>query len=244
MTAQSENPYAPAHAILLLDTEHSGIVPFINELTGEATLPEDVPLPRMKMGVNGVDLDLSVVAAPLQSDLLGFALATSPLRGTLEPAVARHRAHLRILAAPAEPFAVQRALMAATARLASRDDVTAVLLPHQEALTTDVMYVGEAMQRPALTWFRTNAAGQGDGTSIAFTRGMWALGGTDVVLQGVPWTPAEAFSALRAAVATALEAERPPREGDTLEVSGVPHTLETGVDPIDGRPVLRLVAAG
>lgn len=243
MTAQSENPYAPAHTILLIDTEHTGIAPFINDLTGAATLPEDLPLPRLKMGVNGVDLDLSLFGSPLQSDLLGFALATSPLRATLEPAVDRHRAHLRILAAAAEPFAVQRALMAATARLASRDDVKAVLLPHQEALTTDVMYVGEAMQRPALTWFRTNAAGQGDGTAIAFTRGMWALGGTDLVLQGVASDPAEAFAALRAAVATALEAERPPREGDTLEVAGAPYTLTPGVDPIDGRPVLRLVAA-
>lgn len=82
--------------------------------------------------MNSVELDLSVAAAPLRSDLLGFALATSPLRSTLEPVVARHRAHVRNLAARQDAFAVQGALTAATARLASRDDVGAVLLPHQE----------------------------------------------------------------------------------------------------------------
>lgn len=241
MAAPDESPFDPAHVILLLERDASSIAPFVNELAGKEEIPEQLPLPRIAMTVNGVKLDLSIAAAPLRSDLLGFALATSPLRSTLEPVVTRHRAHVRILAARHDAFAVQGALTAATARLASRDDVGAVLLPHQEALTTDVMYVGETIQRPALTWFRTNAAQAGDGTSIAFTRGLWAMGGRDVVLPGAPWDPAETFAALRAGVAAVLEDGRLPREGETIDVAGAPHALAPGVDPIDGRAVLTAV---
>ena len=243
MTTPDESPFAAAHAILLLDHEATSVLPFAKALGASNGLPEDVPLPRLGMNVIGVRLDLSVFAAPLQSKLLDFALANSPVRSILEPAVAAHRSHLLVLAAREDPFRVQQALTPVVATLASGDGVTAVLLPHQEAITTDVLYAGETQQRPALTWFRTNAAAHGDGMAAAFTRGLWALGGTDVVLWRVPCEPAQAFRELRGAVATLLEAGRLPREGDVMSVAGASYALTPGVDPIDGRAVLISAAA-
>lgn len=203
------------------------------------------PVPQLVLPVNGVDVDLGVHTSPVPADALAPDLGVSPLRQTLEPAVAAHRAHVSVTVPVGADWRSSLAVFAnVVARLLDRDDAKAVWLPQQRLLTTDVMFQGDVHTRPELVFARVHAmweAGQG-GPSIGFTQGLAAIGGTEVQLgaNGVP--PAQLFEDLRRAVADSLAAGTLPSAGGRLTVAGYSLGLVPSTSRVTGGPVLELRA--
>lgn len=203
------------------------------------------PVPQLVLPVNGVDVDLGVHTSPVPADALAQDLGVSPLRQTLEPAVAAHRAHVSVTVPVGADWRSSLAVFAnVVARLLDRDDAKAVWLPQQRLLTTDVMFQGDVHDRPELVFARVHAmweAGQG-GPSIGFTQGLAAIGGTEVQLgaNGVP--PAQLFEDLRRAVADSLAAGTLPSAGGRLTVAGYSLGLVPSTSRVTGGPVLELRA--
>lgn len=223
--------------------------------TGEVLAPLDPatagrmanvpPVPQLVLPVNGVDVDLGVHTSPVPADALGPDLGVSPLRQTLEPAVAAHRAHVSVTVPVGADWRSSLTVFAnVVARLLDRDDAKAVWLPQQRLLTTDVMFQGDVHTRPELVFARVHAmweAGQG-GPSIGFTQGLAAIGGTEVQLGANGVAPAQLFEDLRRAVADSLAAGTLPSAGGRLTVAGYSLGLVPSTSRVTGGPVLELRA--
>lgn len=203
------------------------------------------PVPQLVLPVNGVDVDLGVHTSPVPADALAPDLGVSPLRQTLEPAVAAHRAHVSVTVPVGADWRSSLAVFAnVVARLLDRDDAAAVWLPQQRLLTTDVMFQGDVHTRPELVFARVHAmweAGQG-GPSIGFTQGLAAIGGTEVQLGANGVAPAQLFEDLRRAVADSLAAGTLPSAGGRLTVAGYSLGLVPSTSRVTGGPVLELRA--
>lgn len=195
--------------------------------------------------VNGHELRFAV-APPETSESFRLALSESLVRTRVEAGAADHRSTVVVstpVGAGIDPYAAHELLSYLAAGLLDRDDATAIWLPHQGQVTTDVLFIGELERRSAHTWFRSMAMwlDQGAGTSHAFTEGLGAFGSLDVQWSGVTLPPQEAWTALRTAIADLLEARTIPTPGLSLEVAGVRHVLVAGTDLARGTPVLDLV---
>lgn len=203
------------------------------------------PVPQLVLPVNGVDVDLGVHTSPVPAEALAPDLGVSPLRQTLEPVVAAHRAHVSVTVPVGSDWRSSLAVFAnVVARLLDRDDAKAVWLPQQRLLTTDVMFQGDVHTRPELVFARVHAmweAGQG-GPSIGFTQGLAAIGGTEVQLGANGVAPAQLFEDLRRAVADSLAVGTLPSAGGRLTVAGYSLGLVPSTSRVTGGPVLELRA--
>ena len=198
-------------------------------------------LPAFEMGVNGAELQIGVFAEPVKDPGLRADLSISSLRATLEPALANHRAFIRLGISPPADFLDAMITWAnVLAYLLERDDAAAVWLPYQQQVTTDVMFTGWMERDPAVNLTGVHAMWVDGSTSVAFTSGLAALGGRELQLSAAA-EPAALFAALRDATADRVGRSQLPVAGGTLTVSGTPHQLVEATGLVDGRPVLSLV---
>lgn len=247
MTDRTEAATVPIRAVVLLSTvppDMANVFDSIQEGMGASVA--GVPLlPDLSIGVNGAELRIGAFGAPVTDPGLRSDLATSPLRQTLEPAVAQHVAAITLGVAPPSDFtAVMTTWLNVLAYLLDRDDAAAVWLPYQSLVNTDVMFIGMMERDPAVNMTATHAARWSDEpemTSLAFTRGLAALGGRELQWSA-PEQPATLFQSLQAAVSGEVGQGRLPQPGGTLTVGGASYQLADGVSLIDGNPVLNLVA--
>lgn len=243
----AEPPWA-VHVLLTTRPER-GFADVIDTISpGSGARFEGVDLPGLAVPV-GEEEFLIALTGPLSDQTLLAHAAISPMRSHVEPVAREHRAS--ILIAPRKrstPRQEQTALAKVAALFAAREDAEAVWLPHQETLTTDVLYRGEVAQRPSLVFFRVHAM-QLDadaGTSHAFTRGLVPHLGREVQLSGTTLDPGIAFEQLRTALCEVIDADGALGVDDRLVVAGVPYVARDGRDLIGehtGRPgsVLDLV---
>lgn len=185
----------------------------------------DAPLDTISINLNGTPASFELVKEPLVAPELDYAVSQSPLRDLVGAAVAKHRAYLVISLQNPDVFDASGMLANVTARYADDDAGLAVWLPDADRATTAIMYAGEVDERPASAYFNTMAARLDESTAIAHTIGVHHLGGAEVQLRSSAFDPATAFTELRNAVATVLEARTLPVAGLTLTIAGLPHTL-------------------
>ncbi|PWD51340.1 hypothetical protein C8046_12390 [Serinibacter arcticus] len=221
----------------------ASIGPILDQLMPDASSAlGGLPLSQLSMDVNGVPMTFQVVAGPLAARELEYAVSQSLLRDRVRAAVQAHRGYLVLSADDVtDVFRASALLSDVTATYAASDAGLAVWLPEMDLATTDVIYAGEASQRPALTWFNTMAAAVDQATSIAHTIGLAHLGGQEVQLRSGALGPADAYRELRSSVATVLESGTFPTPGSTLTVAGVPHMLTAGESEIGMGRVLDAV---
>ncbi|HIZ34548.1 MAG TPA: hypothetical protein H9815_02130 [Candidatus Ruania gallistercoris] len=242
---------ATISAVVLLDTEPRGVGAYLSRISPQLQtrvdqVPQLAELAALGLTINGSDVVVRTEQTPLQHDRLSAAVRQSPVRQLVEPAVAGHRGRVEVtISEITDPHSAQHTLSGVTAAIAGGADAVAVYLPHQSRATTQVLYVGEAVQRPAQTWFWAPAMwlDQQQGTAHAFTEGLAVLGGLEVQYSNVPVEPAQAFRTLRSIVAEVLEAGSVPRTGLGVDIDGVPHQFVLGTDVIRRIPVLDLVPA-
>ncbi|WP_243227678.1 hypothetical protein [Microbacterium sp. CIAB417] len=233
-----------ARIVILLRTLPAGI--------GEVLAPvaptvaqslHGAPVSRIEVTVNGVPVTFHLRSEPLRARELDYAVAQSPLSALVSEAVARHVAHLVVsVEAPTDVFDAHHVVSQLGAAFAQENGL-AVWLPDADLATTDVMYVGEVSERPALNWFHTMAARLDETASIAHTIGLGRFGAPDVQLVSSVLAPAEAHAALRDAVAGILEARRVPEAGDYVHVAGVASVLTPGQSRLGMPVVLDVVTA-
>ena len=242
---------ATVSAVVLLDIEPRGVGEYLSRISPQlqAKVDQTPPLAdllALGLTINGSDVMVRTEQAPMEHDGLSYAIAQSPVRQLLEPAVAGHRGWVEVtISQITDPHSAQRTLSGVTAAIAGGAYAVAVYLPHQYRATTQVLYVGEAAQRLAQTWFWAPAMwlDQQQGVSHAFTEGLAVLGGLEVQYSNVPADPAEVFRRLRSTVAEVLETGSVPQAGLGADIDGVPHQFVPGTDRIRNIPVLDLLPA-
>ncbi|KQY54577.1 MULTISPECIES: hypothetical protein [unclassified Nocardioides] len=204
------------------------------------------PVPALASRVNGCELTLGVVGAPITDRDLLADLSTSPLRATLEPAVAAHRAYATITAPTDDPWTSSDLVSNLVAYLLDDTDAKAVWLPRQMIVNTDVMYVHDVAEgQPERTWFRVHAMQGSAGAATAFTRGLGAFGWPEVQATNWPGGPADAFTALTEALGARVRERRALGAGEQLELAGTRFSLQPGTDVVgQGLDVLDLVPGG
>ncbi len=205
-----------------------------------------VPLmPRLELGVNGAELVIGAVDAPVDDPGLAADLTTSPMRQRLEPVVASHRAHVTLGITPASQtfYGPMLTWTNVLAYLIDNLGAKGVWIPAQMSVTTDVLFVGD-MEQPTRNFARVHAMwlDQQQGASLAFTAGLRALGWRELLVRRHD-QPAAIFQDLRAALAEVLDRHQLPALGSTMSLGGVPHRLVEGTHVIDGSPVFELVPA-
>jgi hypothetical protein len=203
------------------------------------------PAPQVPVVVDGRELLVGVSTSPVPADALGPDLGVSPMRARLEPVAAAHRAVVSVTAEVGTDWAgAMRTVVHAVGRLLERDDAGAVWFPQQRLLTTDVLFRGDAANRPELNFARVHAMWQAapGGPAIGFTQGLAALGGQEVQLVAHGVDPARLFEDLRQAVADGLATGTLPAPGGRLTVAGYPLHLVPTTSQVTGQPVLELRA--
>lgn len=244
MTEQPPTPAVSAHVLLSsVPTDMGEVLSSIQPGMGDPLA--GVPLmPSFGMTVNGADLTIGAFGEPISDPRLQVDLSTSLLRQRLTEPVAEHRASISLGVSPPQDFAASMDTWATVvAYLLDRDDAVAVWLPYQQQVTTDVMFIGWAERDMAvnLTGVHAMWLDQAQGSSVAFTSGLAALGGRELQLRGER-QPAAAHGLLQAGTAAELNQSRLPQPGGTLLLDNAPYQLVESTGVVDGRPVLDLVA--
>lgn len=233
-------------AYVLLGTVPSGMAEVMDSIQPGFGGPyEGIPLlPDLALVLNDADMRIGSFGQPVTDPGLSADLAVSPLRGTLEPAVAGHQAAIRLAVnPPAGDFLPSMITWAnVLAYLLSRDDAAAVWIPYQQQVTTDVMFTGWMERDPAVNLTGVHAMRVDQSSSVAFTSGLAALGGRELQLRAAA-DPGALFTALRDATAEEVGRSRLPAAGGTMAVGGAQHHLVEAAGLVDARPVLDLVAA-
>lgn len=246
MTA-SPTPTTPDVVILLPDvpTSMGDVFGLVAPALEQALAPMP-PVPQLVVPINGVELDLGLHTTPCADQALHGDLANSPLRAELDEPVATHRAYATISASdkPDDVWSGPDLLTNVTATILDKSAATAVWLPGQMLVNTDVLYVGDvARDQPERTWFRVHSMWLDDARTqtMGFTRGLARLGWPELQLHGVAQDPGQVWTDFTASVGSLLAARQsPPVAGGQLTVGETAYTLRPGTG-ILGDPVLDLV---
>lgn len=212
--------------VVLREQPYAGVGEVLDLLSpgGSAQLP-DPNADTETMRLSGVDVTLQIGREPLAARELEYAVAQSPLKPRIEPAVARHGGYTAVSIDPGDDLFAGIHLLTNLGAYLADDGGLVVWMPDADLVTTDVMYLGDLDERPAVLAFNTMAAKLDESTAIAHTIGVQQLGGIEVQLRSTTLGPGDAYQALRGAVAGRIEAQSLPKPGETLEIGGVSHVL-------------------
>lgn len=249
MTESTTPAASPDVVILLPDvpTSMGDVFGLIAPIMAQTLAPLP-PMPQLVAPINGVPMDLGLQTTPVTDQALLADLANSPLQGELAEPVQAHRAHATITAAggDSDVFASMELVSNVAASILDKSAATAVWLPGQLLVTTDVLYVGDvSRENIERTWFRVHALWADDARtqSLGFTRGLTRFGWPELQLHGATTDPSQLWREFTDSLGARLAQRQPaPREGDALTVGGFEYQLRPGTDLL-GDPVLELAAA-